>query len=83
MVFLVNYVVKDSSGTIYVAFRDPEQILKIQECPGDSGTVGAYALAGRRGRKRVRTNELSIELALTPKLTYDHFSGQNSDNYTL
>ena len=33
---------KHSSGTIYVAFRDPGQILKIRDCPGDSGTVGAY-----------------------------------------
>ena len=42
MVFLVKYVVKDSSGTIYIAFQDWGQILKIQDCPGDSGTVGAY-----------------------------------------
>ena len=44
MVFLVNYEGKDSSGTIYVAFRDPEQILKIRDCHRDSGTVGAYRL---------------------------------------
>ena len=46
MVFLVYYVVKDSSGTISVAFRDPGQILTIRDCPGDSGTVGAYVFAG-------------------------------------
>ena len=40
----LNYTCKHSSGTIYVAFRDPGQIQKIRDCPGDSGTVGAYAL---------------------------------------
>ena len=30
---------KHSSGTIYVAFR---QFLKIWDCPGDSGAIGAY-----------------------------------------
>ena len=25
-------------------FRDPGQILKIRDCPGDSGTVGAYGV---------------------------------------
>ena len=38
------YVVKDSSETIYVSFRDPGQILKIRDCPGDSRTVGPYGL---------------------------------------
>ena len=33
---------KDSSGTIYLAFHNPGQIRKIRDCPGDSGTVGAY-----------------------------------------
>ena len=42
MVFLVNYMGNDSSGTIYVAFWDPGLILKIRDRPGDSGTVGAY-----------------------------------------
>ena len=42
MDFLVNYVGKDSSGTICIAFWDLVQILKIWDCPGDSGTVGAY-----------------------------------------
>ena len=42
VVFLVNYTGKDSSGTIYASFRDLGQILKIRDCPGDFGTVGAY-----------------------------------------
>ena len=33
---------KDSSGTIHLAFGHSGQILKIRDCPGDSGTVGAY-----------------------------------------
>ena len=33
---------KHSSRTIYVAFWDLGQILKIRDCPRDSGTVGAY-----------------------------------------
>ena len=33
-----------SSGTFYIAFRDPGQILIIRDCPGDSGTVGAYEI---------------------------------------
>ena len=41
-VFLAKHVGKDSSGTFYVAFRDPGQIPIIRDCPGDSGTVGAY-----------------------------------------
>ena len=40
---MVNYVGKDFSRTIKVAFRDPGRILKIQDCPRNSGTVGAYA----------------------------------------
>ena len=43
--FLVNYVGKHFSVTIYVAFQDPGQILKSQHHPGDSGTVGAYVYA--------------------------------------
>jgi len=43
VVFLAEHIGKHSSGTFYVAFRDPGQILKIRDCPGDSGTVGAYA----------------------------------------
>jgi len=42
-VFLAKHVGKPSSGTFYVVFRDPGQILIIRDCPGDSGTVGAYA----------------------------------------
>ena len=43
VVLLVNYVVKGSSrATIYVALLDPGQILKLQDCPGDSRSVGAY-----------------------------------------
>ena len=38
-------MVKDSFGTIYVAFRDPGQILKIRDCPGNTETVEAYACA--------------------------------------
>ena len=35
-----GYIVyKHSSGTIYVVFRDVGQILKIRDCPGDSGTM--------------------------------------------
>jgi len=41
-VFLAKHVGKHSSGTFYVAFQDPGQILIIWDCPGDSGTVGAY-----------------------------------------
>ena len=40
--FFVNYAGKDSSGTIYEAFQDPWQIPKIPDCPGHSGTVGAF-----------------------------------------
>jgi len=43
-VFLAKHVGKHSSGTFYVAFRDPGQILTIRDCPGDSGTVGAYGV---------------------------------------
>jgi len=43
-VFLAKHVGKHSSGTFYVAFRDPGQILIIRDCPEDSGTVGAYGL---------------------------------------
>jgi len=42
VVFLAKHVGNHSSGTFYVAFRDPGQILIIRDCPGDSGTVGAY-----------------------------------------
>ena len=35
---------KHSSGAIYVAYWDPGQILKIRDCLGDSGTVGAYGM---------------------------------------
>jgi len=31
---------KHSSGTIYIVFRDPGKILKIQDCSGHSRTVG-------------------------------------------
>ena len=51
MVFYKNYIGKDSSGTINVAFRDPGKIPRIQDCPGDSGTVGAYGWAMRRKGK--------------------------------
>ena len=44
MVFYVNYVGKDSSKTIYLAFRDPAQIPKIRDCSENSGTVGAYEI---------------------------------------
>jgi len=46
-VFLAKHVGKHFSGTFYVAFRDTGQILIIRDCPGDSGTVGAY------GRKEI------------------------------
>ena len=32
-------------GTISIIFRDPGQTLKIRDCPGRFGTVGAYASA--------------------------------------
>jgi len=41
-VFWAKHVGKHSSGTFYVVFRDPGQILITRDCPGDSGTVGAY-----------------------------------------
>ena len=39
-----TWVLKHSSGTIYIAFWDLGRIIKIQECPGNSRTVGAYAM---------------------------------------
>ena len=49
VVFLVNYMGKDSFGTIFVSFRDPGQILKIRDCPGESGTVGESGESGTVG----------------------------------
>ena len=34
-----------NSGTNCASIRDPGQISDIRDCPGDSGTVGAYALS--------------------------------------
>ena len=42
LVFLLNYLGKDPSGTIYGSFKDPGQILNIGDCPVHSGTVAAY-----------------------------------------
>ena len=49
LVFLVNYVCKDSSRTIYIAFWDPWQTLKFQDCCRNSRTGGASA--GRKAEK--------------------------------
>ena len=46
---------KDSSEIIYVAFWDLGQILKICDCPGDSRTVGTYAIGANLARKISRT----------------------------
>ena len=42
LVFLVNYLDKDPSGTIYRLFQDPGQILNMGDYPVHSRTVGAY-----------------------------------------
>ena len=34
-------------GTISIIFRDPGQTLKIRDCPGRFGTVGAYGCDDR------------------------------------
>ena len=49
--FMVSLMDKDFSRTIYVPFRELGQILKIRECPRDSGIIGAYDY-GRRIHKR-------------------------------
>ena len=51
-----------SSGTFYVAFRDLGQILIIRDCPGDSRTVGAYAIRGNKNQ--VHQEQLSHTLQL-------------------
>ena len=65
MVLSLNYVGKDSSGTFYVSFRDPGQILKIRDCPGDSGTVGAYAASNdkRCTNTKIHGNKISVNSA--------------------
>ena len=39
---LVNYVSNDSSRTFYIALQDPGQIVKVWDCPRDSGTVPEF-----------------------------------------
>ena len=71
MFFLVNYLGKDSSGTIYVAFRDPGQILKIRDCPRDFRKVRAYA----DGKYRVKLpwRDFAPELGNSRELAHKRF----------
>jgi len=61
-IFLAKHVGKHSSGTFYVAFRDAGQILIIRDCPGDSGTVGAYGGGGGGGQVVVDVHNLHLQL---------------------
>ena len=49
VVFLVKYVVKDSCGTIYIAFRYPGQIVK----PGTVPEIPGHLELMRKASKRV------------------------------
>ena len=68
MVFSVNYL---GTGTIYVALQDPGQILKIRDCPGDFGTVRAYA----DGKYRIKlpSSDLAPELGNSRELAHKRF----------